>query len=293
MGHEGNVILNDKGIMMETRSNYILVGGFVLSFFVAMVLFIIWIGHTGFGTKETEYDIRFKGSVSGLKRGSVVSYRGVPIGHVHDIILDPNDVEQIVVRVRIQQDVPIKQDMQASLETQGLTGASLIQIQGGTQSSPLLQAEPGLYRPVIPSKSSLLEQVTGTVPEVLAHVSRLLEEIRIVFSDENRQAFTLTMQNIERITNLLVPSKEHPKTLITELESAAKGLDAALIDFRGLLEENRKGFKEFSTNGVTSFQKFLTEGRDAFAAIRRISESLERSPSRFFYNDPKQGVKVR
>ena len=38
--------------------------------------------------------------------------------------------------------------------------------------------------------------------------------------------------------------------------------------------------------------EFLNEGKEALHAIRRVSESLERSPSRFMYKDPKQGVKV-
>jgi phospholipid/cholesterol/gamma-HCH transport system substrate-binding protein len=278
---------------METRSNFILVGAFVLSFLVAIVVFVIWLSHSGFGERMIEYDIYFKGAVSGLKQGSAVHYRGVPIGSVHNIIIDPTNVDQILVRVRIKPDVPIKQDAFATLETQALTGVAQIQINGGTQESPLLRPLPGMARPVIPSKSSLLEQVAGTVPELLTRANKLIEEVRLAFNEENRLALGKAIQNIQQITNALVPTKEKPITVITELEALTKSLTATAKEVSVILQENRKGLKDLSTTGPTSLEKFLQEGKDAFAAIRRVSESLERSPSRFFYNDPKQGVKVR
>lgn len=278
---------------METRSNYALVGGFVLSFLLAMVVFIIWLSNSDFRERLAEYDIYFDGSVSGLKKGSTVNYRGVPIGSVHDIVIDPTNVEKILVRVRINQDVPIKQDSLAALETQGLTGVSIIQIQGGTQASPLLKSTPGRHRPVIPSKSSLLEQVAGSMPELISRVSTMVEEVRVVFNEENRKSLGETLKNLQQITAFMVPSKDKPTTIIVEIENLTKSFTNTMEEFNLILHENRKGFKDLSTSGFSSFQKFLQEGRDAFAAVRRVSESLERSPSRFLYNDPKQGVKVR
>ncbi len=278
---------------METRSNYALVGGFVLSFLLAMVVFLIWLSNAGFRERMTEYDIYFDGSVSGLKKGSVVNYRGVPIGSVHDIVIDPTNVEKILVRIRINQDVPIKQDSLASLETQGLTGVSIIQIHGGTQASPLLKSTPGRPRPVIPSKSSLLEQVAGSMPELLARLTTMVDDLRAVLHEDNRKALTETLKNLQQITALMVPNKDKPTTILMEIENLTRAFTETMKEFNGVLQENRKGLKDLSTMGVSSFQKFLQEGRDAFAAVRRVSESLERSPSRFLYNDPKQGVKVR
>jgi phospholipid/cholesterol/gamma-HCH transport system substrate-binding protein len=278
---------------METRSNYALVGGFVLSFLLAMVVFIIWLSNSGFRERVVEYDIFFDGSVSGLKKGSVVNYRGVPIGSVYDIVIDPTNVEKILVRVRINQDVTIKQDSLAHIESQGLTGVSIIQITGGTKDSPVLKSTPGRNRPVIPSKSSLLEQVAGSMPELLARLGTFVDDMRSVLNEENRKALGETLKNLQLITASIVPSKDKSTSIIEEIEALTQSFTQTMKVLNEVIQENRKGFKDLSTAGFTSFQKFLQEGRDAFAAVRRVSESLERSPTRFLYNDPKQGVKVK
>ena len=82
---------------METRANYLLVGSFVLGLALALVLFLAWIAKIELGDGQPVYRIFFTGSVTGLKDGSPVRYRGVPVGSVTDIRIDPANVEQIEV----------------------------------------------------------------------------------------------------------------------------------------------------------------------------------------------------
>jgi phospholipid/cholesterol/gamma-HCH transport system substrate-binding protein len=286
---------------METHVNYVRVGAFVIGGFFAMIFFILWLNKVGFGDSTQPYHIYFKGSVAGLKIGSAVQYRGVPIGKVSEIKIDPENVEQIVVTVRIDKSAVIKEDMIASLESQGLTGLSYIQINGGTTTSQSLQEVSHKDIPVIASKSSLIEEVSATIPDILKKMDGLISEIRGVFSDENRHSFTKTMKNIEEITSYFKPTNGKNKdTFIVELTKAISNLDATLVEIRlmtkeftHVLKENQGGLREFTTNGLNSFTRFMIEGRESLAAIRRLSESLERSPTRFFYNDTEQGIPVR
>ena len=283
---------------METKANYRLVGSFVLLGFLSVLLFVIWIGRSGFGQSFNEYDIYFTGSVSGLKKGSVVHYRGVPIGQVNNIVIDPENIQRIRVHVLHDKYVPLKVDSLASLETQGFTGLSYIQINGSKQESANLTAQEGQPYPVIPSKSSLLEEVTDSLPAVLKRVSSLVEEIRDVFSDDNRAAFSKTIKNIEAISDYVAPNNKD--SILIEFHAAISTLNDTLLEltktsreFREIMADNRAGLKDFSVNGLSALSKFLNEGRDALSTVRRIGEAIERSPSRFFYNDPKQGVQVR
>ena len=277
---------------METHVNYLRVGTFVIGGFLAMIAFILWLNKFGFGDTTQPYHIYFKGSVSGLKVGNAVQYRGVPIGKIAKIKIDPKNVEQIMVTVKIDKGTLIQEDMIASLESFGLTGISYIQIDGGSVNAKLLNDSDGI--PVIKSKSSLLEQVSGTLPDVLKKLDGLISDARSMFSDENREAFTLTLKNISEITTYFKPKSGADKdTFLLELTQAITSLNTALKDFAGLINDNKAGVREFTTTGLHSFTRFMTEGRESLAAIRRVSESLERSPSRFFYNDPKQGVPVR
>ncbi len=286
---------------METHVNYVRVGTFVIGGFFAMIFFILWLNKVGLGESTQPYHIYFKGSVAGLKIGSGVQYRGVPIGKVSEIKIDPENVEQIVVTVMIDKGAVIKEDMIASLEVQGLTGGAYIQINGGTTQAHNLRDVSHKHIPVIASKSSLIEEVSATIPDILKKMDGLISEMRGVFSDENRQSFAQTMKNIEEITSYFKPKNGKEKdTFILELTKAISNLDAALLEIKGMtreftyvLKENRNGLREFTTTGLNSFTQFMIEGRESLSAIRRLSESLERSPSRFFYNDPEQGVPIR
>ncbi len=88
---------------METRSNNVLVGAFVLFFTAALAFFVVWLANDSGGEKR-EYDIFFKQSVDGLNKGAQVQFSGVPSGQVREIALWPDDPQ--FVRVRIEASKP-------------------------------------------------------------------------------------------------------------------------------------------------------------------------------------------
>jgi len=282
---------------METHANYTRIGLFVLIGFAAFITFIVWLSDASFGQSQTNYDIYFSGSVSGLKKGSAVQYRGVPIGTVEKISISTKDVEQIHVTVSLSSKISIKKDALATLESQGLTGVSYIQIKGNTKDSPLLEIPKGKLKAVIPSKSSFFEEVSQSVPELLASTGRLVEDLRSVLNDDNRRSFSQTLQNIERITEFFNPNKEVKESFLGEMNKTMSSVDDTLNEikamskeFKDVLQENRLNIKEFSSLGLDSLHKFFTEGRDTLSSLRRVTDSLDRSPTRFFYNDSNQGV---
>ena len=100
---------------METRSNNVLVGAFVLFFTAALAFFIVWLANDSGGTKR-EYDIFFKQSVDGLNKGAAVQFSGVPAGQVREIALWPEDPQFVRVRIEVDEHVPVLQGTTAALE---------------------------------------------------------------------------------------------------------------------------------------------------------------------------------
>ncbi|HIJ62113.1 MAG TPA: MCE family protein [Rhodospirillaceae bacterium] len=120
--------------MRDSRTNYALVGAFVLAMLVALVLSIAFIsGRTG-GTDDyfAAYD-----NVAGLKYGTKVLYEGFAIGQVADIepSLDAGKMS-FAVRLAIRSDWRIPDDSVARIAASGLLSALAIDIKGGT--SPVL-----------------------------------------------------------------------------------------------------------------------------------------------------------
>jgi phospholipid/cholesterol/gamma-HCH transport system substrate-binding protein len=86
---------------METRASHLVVGLFVLLLSIGTAIFGVWLAKTDVDTTFANYEIVFPGSVFGLQEGSQVVYRGVPVGRVVDIGLDPEMPDEVLVEVEI------------------------------------------------------------------------------------------------------------------------------------------------------------------------------------------------
>ena len=118
---------------METRAHYVAVGAFVLTMVFLAFVGVLYFSAVAPTTSFAHYDIFFKGAVTGLSKGAVVDYNGIPVGKVSDVQIDPNDVEQIRVTVEIDNKVVIKTDAKASVEANLLSGVAYILITKGTK----------------------------------------------------------------------------------------------------------------------------------------------------------------
>ena len=161
---------------MEIRASYLLVGAAVLTLIAGLAAFSVWLVKADVDRQVARYEIAFEGAVSGLREGSQVLYRGIPVGQVAAIRIDPANVENVLVTVEIERGTPITVDTVATLEMQGITGIAYVQLRGGTQASARLDpdAEPP---PRIPSRRSALERVFESTPELLGRALALADRL--------------------------------------------------------------------------------------------------------------------
>lgn len=270
---------------METRASYILVGGFVLVFFAGIIGAVLWLAGVEIDERLAEYDVFFDGSISGLKEGNAVRYRGVPIGAVKRIDINRDNVEQIQVTIEIQETVPIKEDAVASLEYQGITGVAFIQLSGGTNQAPVLTAKPDQDRPVIPSKASQLEQLFKQAPELLERFIGLVDRAGLILSDENIRSVTGVLGNVDSFTGALTESSADIQDILSESAgtltqlrttmSEAETLLAAFSDRSERLAELTEGTLEDASKVIESavgamanVEAMTVEGRDMINEIR-------------------------
>src|ERR1043165_115880 len=124
---------------MEKNANYALVGLSTLILTVALVVFIVWLARLRINAEYDLYDIVFAGPVRGLNEGGEVHFNGIKVGEVTRIALDKTNPANVIARVRVTEDVPIRVDSFATLEPQGITGLNYVQITAGTGSRALLK----------------------------------------------------------------------------------------------------------------------------------------------------------
>ncbi len=217
---------------METKANHVAVGSFVLLAVVGLIGLVLWLGKAEIDREFDAYNIYFTGSVSGLSVASRVRYRGVPVGTVTAIRIDPDNSEQVAVTIEVTKDTPIKEDAVASLEMRGITGLVDVQIGGGSKDSARLKAGAGEALPVIASTPSKLEELFEDVPNLLASATVLLDQAMLLLSDNNLEAITASLDNVQSLTTEFAETAKELKVLTGDVTATAASIrsTAAEVD---------------------------------------------------------------
>jgi len=172
---------------MESDRHYFLEGLFVIVLSLAIALFFVWLTRTG-QKDDVTYRIHFKESVSGMTLGDPVKYLGVDVGSVKEMVIDPDDAQQVRVDVRLRKDAPVKTDTKAKLKLKGITGVVFIELEGGAKGKDLASITPPGQIPEIPAEKSALNTALDLLPKVIAKFSHIEDKAQQVVSDVGETA---------------------------------------------------------------------------------------------------------
>jgi len=167
---------------METDKHYFIEGLFIIGFSVAAAIFAVWLGSTG-RYDDVLYRIHFPDSVSGLTVGDPVKFRGVDVGTVKLMAIDPDNARLVRVDVRLRKETPVKTDTRASLALKGITGVVLIELNGGDPAAQtLLAVTPQDKVPEIPSEKTGLKAMLDELPKLVEKFSSIGDQIKKVMT---------------------------------------------------------------------------------------------------------------
>ena len=263
---------------MEVRASYAIVGAAVLALLAGLAAFSLWLVEAGVDRDVARYEIAFAGSVSGLQDGGQVLYRGIPVGRVAEIRIDPDNVEQVLVLVEIDRATPIKKDTIATLEFQGLTGIAYVQLRGGTQESARLDPD-AAQPPRIPSRRSALERVFESTPELLARTLAVVDRLGVLLADENLEAIAGTLQNVEKLTAVLSDRSAGVDAVLTGAAHMTEEIQKTSAEVRQLASDLRQatGRLDQRVEGVSGdLVGTLTELRGAASSLAGAAGQLQR-----------------
>ena len=137
---------------MESRINYTIVGIFVVLLLAGLVSFVYWLGKYGYKQEHDYYYVYMVESVSGLSSEASVKYRGVDVGIVEKMGLNPKNSEEVELLLKLKHGTQIKVDTRATLKSFGMTGLAFVELTGGRKDAPLLAR--GDTIPIIPAAPS-------------------------------------------------------------------------------------------------------------------------------------------
>lgn len=211
---------------MESRASYLLIGSFVLLVVAGVFGFVVWLAKIDISREFAYYDIYFDGSVAGLGLGGDVRYRGIRVGAVTAIGVDAEDPSRVKVTVELGAETPIREGDEASLQLQGITGVSFVNIEGASAESPRLKAAKG-QRAVIPSRQSAMQQIVDRAPEVVAQAVLVMERFAQLLNEDNQAAIGATLANIETLTGAFAAREQQIGRIVDSVDSFGAELAAA------------------------------------------------------------------
>jgi phospholipid/cholesterol/gamma-HCH transport system substrate-binding protein len=216
------------------------------------------------------------------------------------------------VILEIQGGLPIHTDAVASIESQGLAGGSYVLITGGAANTPLLKRQPGQKYPIIKSKPSSLEQLFADTPLLMARLNVVAERFGKLLDEENREAVKQVLINLRDTTGAVAKHNADIEATLANLAAATRQLnvtlahidtaavrgDAALANIgqlsanlNDIIRNSKAQLSGLTGRGAAELTQAISEARTLIASLTRLSQSLERNPSRLLTGGQQGGYK--
>lgn len=293
---------------MENKSYAFAAGLFALLLGAAALLAVYWLN----GSKDAEHDyiVVTKQNIGGLNPQAQVRYRGIRVGKVSDIRLDPEDYSNILVTISVNDDVPLTRGTVAKLNYQGVTGlAHILLLETGKDNEPLVPNDD--QPPRITMIPSLLEELGETGMATLKQARQLMASANAMLDDGNRANVKATLANIEAASGQMKPVLENLNTTLQQvrkllddrniknLSQAAGEIQPLLADTRLLIGKMQVATDKFdvaigdaSAGGTSALMPRLNELATDFSLtsrqLSRVLRLLEDTPQGLVFGTPAQ-----
>ena len=262
---------------METRASYALIGAAVLAALAALVAFTIWLGKVEFNREFSQYDVVFEGAVNGLSEGGQVRYLGINVGEVVSLSLDRENNENVIARIRIDADTPVRTDSKAYLDFAGLTGVTFIQIRPGSPGADLMPGN-AANPPILETEQTQLQEIFQGGQDLMANAQVTLSRLNAVLDAENAESFRQTLSNIQQITGAFAEDEElmqDASQALRSLANAGEAVAEAARGFGSLEADIQSALNDIASGADTLIEDARRLIQTSETAVLETQESLQ------------------
>lgn len=208
---------------MNNKVNYTLIGFVVLLGMLSILGFVYWMLKPQKAEATQKYIIYFNESVLGLNLDAPVKYKGIKVGKVIRLRINPKNTEQVEVTVSMLKTTPVKEDTVAKLTAQGITGLSYINLTEGSNNAPPLKAKKGEKYPVINAAPSFFANVEQSLDSVSELLLLTLDRTNELLSEKNQQQFSKFLHESAMVMSKIDTILD--KKTIAHLQESAKNME--------------------------------------------------------------------
>ena len=214
----------------------------------------------------------FSESVIGLYNDAQVKLNGIDVGNVTGIEIDSANLNQVIVRFRVNKGTPIKIGTRAGM-THGisLTGEKQIVLSGGRFDEPDVQ-EGGF----VPAEKTAFDAIANKATDIIGHVDSLMTNL-------NRSVPTV-MGNVNGITGNLNGASSDITDFTASLkqlplDSTMKTLNATLANLQALSEQLND--KNSTLGKVMNDRELYDNANHAIASLDSLLTDIKAHPKRY------------
>jgi phospholipid/cholesterol/gamma-HCH transport system substrate-binding protein len=312
---------------METRANYILLGAVAIVGAALIMVFAMWLARSEWSQEFATYEVVFEGPVRGLANGGEVRFNGIKVGEVEQLVIDPDNANRVIARIRVSATTPVKADTEGRLEQIGLTGVTLIQLSGGDDDLPVLRQGLGQPPPRIVGRPDPLSEVVAAGGDIASRVNDALLRVQRVLTEENISAISRSVANLEAITSELAAHREmfaevgpailavrdageaaaglsrdaqgrlagldqQGSDLLSQSQATIANLDAAILATRGLIDTLEDAAGAAASQTLPEMTLALQDVRRLSGALERLTGEIEADPYGFVFDGSRPTVEV-
>ena len=287
------------------------VGAFVLGGILLFAVGLFLIGNRRMMFQDSFEIYAEFSKIAALDKGATVRVAGMDAGEVQTIHVPTSPAQRFRVKMRVWSDLHplIRLDSVASIQNDGLVGNKFVQIESGSEESPIVpnrgtiqSREPFDFTDLLQKMNDTIDTVNTTIidlkgemDEALTTISTTTRAAQVLVEDVGRDARAI-MASGQRVTadlqvivagvrdgrgsvgkllndDVLFQNAKKiaadAERAVADLREAAQQAKAAVADFRG---------EEGPVRGLTgNLQQTLASARDVMADLADSTEALKRN----------------
>lgn len=282
---------------MENRAYAIAVGIFTLVLGIGLVSAYWWI--SGSQQARTEYTLSSQLPVTGLSPEAAVKFRGVDVGKVIEISIDPSSQTTVLIMIAVAQNLKLTSEAYAELRRQGLTGLAYIDLNDESKNLTALPAGS-----VIPLRPTLVDELMSKGSELTVQLETLLRNSSQLTASANQflskidiQKLNNTIANFEKASEKALPainsatnlfnnankmvSDKNQIQLAQTLESVQQTFDAAKPLINELSLTTKKIHQTTDQFEINTNQLVNILGNETLPQLNTLTQNMNRSTVHF------------
>jgi len=242
---------------MENRAYAIVVGIFTLVLGIGLLFAYLWI--SGSQQARTEYTVSSQLPVTGLSPEAAVKFRGVDVGKVMEISIDPTSQTTVLINIEVAENLKLTREAYAELRRQGLTGIAYLDLNDESKNSTALPAGS-----IIPLRPTLVDELMSKGSEFTAQLETLLRNSNQFTASANQ---FLTKIDIQKLNNTIANFEKAS-------EKALPAINSATIMFNN-------ANKMVSDKNQAQLVQTLESVQESFAATKPLINELSLTTKKF------------